>query len=138
MPTKNLNIRRIASNAQAARQRDGIVLSKEEIHARQSLGAHIGRIRLIARKCGIDPDEIIRKNDDGSWAAGKMLLENELPPLPPHEQKLVDELREEMEWQELIQGYAKQEGVSEEEIVARITAIAEAKIAEDQKEILEA
>lgn len=113
-------------------------LTKEEVSARQSIGAHIGFIRRIARQCKIDPDEIIFKNPDGSWSPGKMLLENELPKewieeLEEHKRRM----REEQEWADLVQGYAKQAGLTVEEVVRRVRASID-QITEDVKEILDA
>ncbi len=113
-------------------------LTKEEISARQSIGAHIGLIRRAARQCGIDPDEIMSKNPDGSWSAGRMLLENELPKeWTDWWEERQREMQEEQEWADLIQGYAKREGVTEEEIVRRIHAAVDQLMA-DVREVMEA
>lgn len=116
-------------------------LTREEISARQGVGAHIGRIRRVARKFGMDPDDVIYcKKVDGEkrWFPGKLLLKNELPPLPPEEQRLLDERMMEMECRELIEGYARQEGLSVEEVEDKILAVVAWRLASEIREVLEA
>lgn len=115
-------------------------ITREEQQAYGRLGVAIRETRRLARKCDLDPDDVIYcKKVDGEkrWFPGKLLLENELPPLPAAEQAALDEWREEMKWQDLIEGYAKQTGRSREDIVAEVIAIAEAKMAQEVKEIMD-
>lgn len=60
-------------------------LSQEDQHNYLSVSVRIGHLRRLARKCGMNPDDLIytRKVKGIVYVyPGKLLLENELPEIP--------------------------------------------------------
>jgi hypothetical protein len=60
-------------------------LSQEEQHNYLSVSTRIGHLRRLARKCGMDPNDLLytRKIKGTMYVfPGKLLLENELPEVP--------------------------------------------------------
>ena len=107
--------------------------SKDEIRAAQSFGGRIGAIRRTAKKCGLDPDDIVYSktvNGQKRYFPGRLLLERgfELPMLTPDQQRELERRRGEAEWAELVRRVAEQDGRSEQEVADEIVSAVRAEI----------